>query len=33
MASLSALYHDLILDHNRAPQNFRRMERGLADLL
>jgi len=26
MASLSALYQDLILDHNRAPQNFRRME-------
>ena len=26
MASLSELYQDLILDHNRAPQNFRRME-------
>lgn len=26
MASLSALYQDLILDHNRAPENFRRME-------
>ena len=26
MASLSALYQDLIQDHNRAPQNFRRME-------
>jgi nitrogen fixation NifU-like protein len=26
MATLSALYQDLILDHNRAPQNFRRME-------
>jgi nitrogen fixation NifU-like protein len=26
MASLSGLYQDLILDHNRAPQNFRRME-------
>lgn len=26
MASLSALYQDLILDHNRAPQNFRRLE-------
>ena len=26
MASLSALYQDLILDHNRAPQNFRPME-------
>lgn len=26
MASLSNLYQDLILDHNRAPQNFRRME-------
>jgi nitrogen fixation protein NifU and related proteins len=25
MASLSGLYQDLILDHNRAPQNFRRM--------
>jgi nitrogen fixation protein NifU and related proteins len=25
MATLSALYQDLILDHNRAPQNFRRM--------
>ena len=26
MASLSGLYQDLILDHNRAPQNFRRMD-------
>jgi len=26
MASLSGLYQDLILDHNRAPQNFRLME-------
>ncbi|MEP7226532.1 MAG: Fe-S cluster assembly sulfur transfer protein SufU [Gemmatimonadales bacterium] len=26
MARLSALYQDLILDHNRAPQNFRQME-------
>ena len=26
MATLNALYQDLILDHNRAPQNFRRME-------
>lgn len=26
MAYLSSLYQDLILDHNRAPQNFRRME-------
>ena len=26
MATLSGLYQDLILDHNRAPQNFRRME-------
>jgi nitrogen fixation NifU-like protein len=26
MASLSGLYQDLILDHNRAPQNFRQME-------
>ena len=26
MARLSALYQDLILDHNRAPQNYRRME-------
>jgi nitrogen fixation NifU-like protein len=26
MASLSGLYQDLILDHNRTPQNFRRME-------
>jgi nitrogen fixation NifU-like protein len=26
MASLSSLYQDLILDHNRAPQNYRRME-------
>lgn len=26
MASLSGLYQDLILDHNRAPQNFRAME-------
>jgi len=26
MASLSGLYQDLILDHNRAPQNFRPME-------
>ncbi len=26
MATLSALYQDVILDHNRAPQNFRRME-------
>ena len=26
MATLSALYQDLILDHNRAPQNYRHME-------
>ncbi|MGZ8391329.1 MAG: Fe-S cluster assembly sulfur transfer protein SufU [Gemmatimonadales bacterium] len=26
MARLSALYQDLILDHNRAPQNYRTME-------
>jgi nitrogen fixation NifU-like protein len=26
MARLAALYQDLILDHNRSPQNFRRME-------
>jgi nitrogen fixation NifU-like protein len=26
MATLDTLYQDLILDHNRAPQNFRRME-------
>jgi nitrogen fixation NifU-like protein len=26
MATLDALYQDLILDHNRAPQNYRRME-------
>jgi nitrogen fixation NifU-like protein len=26
MATLSALYQDLILDHNRAPQNYRRMD-------
>lgn len=26
MASLSGLYQDLILDHNRAPQNFRPMQ-------
>lgn len=26
MARLTALYQDLILDHNRSPQNFRRME-------
>lgn len=26
MATLSGLYQDLILDHNRSPQNFRRME-------
>lgn len=26
MATLRGLYQDLILDHNRAPQNFRRME-------
>ena len=26
MSTLSGLYQDLILDHNRAPQNFRRME-------
>ena len=26
MASLSGLYQDMILDHNRAPQNFRRMD-------
>jgi len=25
MGSLGALYQDMILDHNRAPQNFRRM--------
>ena len=28
MARLSALYQDLILDHNRAPQNYRPMENG-----
>jgi nitrogen fixation NifU-like protein len=26
MATLDSLYQDLILDHNRAPQNYRRME-------
>jgi nitrogen fixation NifU-like protein len=26
MARLTALYQDLILDHNRAPQNYRAME-------
>ncbi|MEO8090611.1 MAG: Fe-S cluster assembly sulfur transfer protein SufU [Gemmatimonadales bacterium] len=26
MARLTALYQDLILDHNRAPQNYRPME-------
>jgi nitrogen fixation NifU-like protein len=26
MATLSALYQDLILDHNRAPRNYRRLE-------
>jgi nitrogen fixation NifU-like protein len=26
MASLTGLYQDLILDHNRAPQNFRPMQ-------
>jgi nitrogen fixation NifU-like protein len=26
MASLSNLYQDLILDHNRSPQNYRQME-------
>jgi nitrogen fixation NifU-like protein len=26
MATLDALYQELILDHNRAPQNYRRME-------
>jgi nitrogen fixation NifU-like protein len=26
MATLNSLYQDLILDHNRAPQNFRQME-------
>ena len=26
MATLSGLYQDLILDHNRSPQNFRRMD-------
>ena len=26
MASLTGLYQDMILDHNRAPQNFRRMD-------
>lgn len=26
MARLSALYQELILDHNRAPQNYRSME-------
>jgi nitrogen fixation NifU-like protein len=26
MASLAGLYQEMILDHNRAPQNFRRME-------
>ena len=26
MGTLSALYQDMILDHNRSPQNYRRME-------
>jgi nitrogen fixation protein NifU and related proteins len=26
MASLGGLYQEMILDHNRAPQNFRRMD-------
>jgi nitrogen fixation NifU-like protein len=26
MATLSELYQELILDHNRAPQNYRRMD-------
>jgi nitrogen fixation NifU-like protein len=26
MATLSSLYQDLILDHNRSPRNYRRME-------
>lgn len=26
MATLNSLYQDLILDHNRAPQNYRRMD-------
>jgi nitrogen fixation NifU-like protein len=26
MGSLTALYQDMILDHNRSPQNYRRME-------
>ena len=26
MASLACLYQEMILDHNRAPQNFRRMD-------
>jgi nitrogen fixation protein NifU and related proteins len=26
MASLSALYQDMILDHNRSPQNYGRLE-------
>jgi nitrogen fixation NifU-like protein len=26
MASLSGLYQEMILDHNRAPQNYRRMD-------
>ena len=26
MASLTGLYQEMILDHNRAPQNFRRMD-------
>lgn len=26
MGSLSALYQDMILDHNRSPQNYRQME-------
>jgi nitrogen fixation NifU-like protein len=26
MATLDSLYQDLILDHNRAPQNYRQME-------
>src|SRR4051795_2625615 len=26
MPSLSALYQDMILDHNRSPQNYGRME-------
>ena len=28
MGTLTALYQDLILDHNRAPQNYRALEHG-----